>query len=178
MRYFTRGWHEGDLDDDEADAVKAAYWARIATIEDRLPEPILRLARHVNLHDGVIEKVTWDPANESLVLDLVASALKSPQQVQAVRIAFGGALMGEKRIDTLRDAARDRKSSILYWEIDVDDRGWSPEAPFVLRLLLWPRDELSIDFAELELDVEDRSDDRVRLSPFFIEVLHDEDEVG
>ncbi len=173
MRYFTRGWHSGDLDDDEVDAARTAYWARITAIEDRLPEPILRLARQVNLHDGMIEKITWDGAGKGLVLDVVVSALDPPHQVQTVRIALGGALMGEKGIDTLRDAARDRNASNLYWEVDVDDRGWSSDAPFILRLLFWPRDELSIDFAELTLDVEDRIDERVRLSPFFIETAND-----
>jgi hypothetical protein len=178
MRYLTRGWCDSDLDDDEVEAARAAYWARIDAIENRLPEPLLRLARHVNLHDGVIESVTWEPANKTLVLDVVASALKPPHQVQNVRITLGGALMGERRINSLRDVARDRESSILYWEVDLDDRGWSPDAPFILRLLFWPRDELSIDFAELTLAVEDRTDGRVRLSPYFLVVVPDEDEAG
>jgi len=176
MRYLTRGWYVGELSDDETEAAKLAYWARIAAIEDRLPEPMVRLARHVDLHDGVIERVTWDPAEKHLMLDVVTSTPKLPETTQTVRAAFGGALMGKQRIDTLRHVARDREACILYWEIDVDDRETSLDAPLTLRLLFWPRDEVSIDFAELTLDIQDRIDGRVQIKPYFVEVFQDEDE--
>lgn len=175
MRYFTRGWANGDLNDSEVEAVTAAYSARVAVIEDRLPEPMLRLARLGSLHDGVIEQVTWDPASKCLMLDLVTWTPSPSQHFQSVRLTVAGALLGQRRLDTLRAVAADRSSCILYWEVDVADDQDSAEAPLILRFLFWPREELSIDFAELTLDVVDRTDDRVRLHPYFVEIAPDED---
>ena len=132
-----------------------------------------RLARDVNLHDGIIEKVTWDPAIKQLALDLVTWGPQPRQwKSQTVRMTFGGVLLGARRISALRDAARDRESCILYWEVDIDDRGWTQDPIYTLRLLLWPGEELSIDFAEMTLDVQDRTDHQFTCS----EMSHDGNE--
>ncbi len=40
------------------------------TGRDRLPDPVGALARDVDLHDAVIERVAWEPAAARLVLSL------------------------------------------------------------------------------------------------------------
>ena len=57
MRYFTRGWVNGELRDDAFEQVVDAYRARIAEITPRLPAPMIRLAHELDLHDGLIERV-------------------------------------------------------------------------------------------------------------------------
>jgi hypothetical protein len=52
----------------------------------------------------------------------------------------------------------------------VDDEG-----VLAHRLLFWPRDELTIDFGTLTLELQPRADDRVHLGPFFLEVLADDE---
>jgi hypothetical protein len=80
-------------------------------------------------------------------------------------------MLGEQRLDVLRNAARDRETEILYSEVDVDEQG-----VLAHRLLFWPRDELTIDFEALTLEVQPRADDLVRLGPFFLEVLADDED--
>jgi len=48
---------------------------------------------------------------------------------------------------------------ILESEVDCDDEG-----VFSHRLLFWPRDELTIDFTDLSLEIADREDRRVDLA--------------
>jgi hypothetical protein len=45
---------------------------------------------------------------------------------------------------------------------------------FSHRLLFWPRDELTIDFADVEVELTDREDERVFLIGFFREICDDE----
>ena len=81
------------------------------------------------------------------------------------------ALLGDRRIRTLRDVARDRETEILESEVDRDDEG-----VFSHRLLLWPRDELTIDFTDLSLEIADREDRRVNLGGGFFREIVPEDE--
>ena len=64
----------------------------------------------------------------------------------------------------------------LIGEIDVDDRETSLAAPLTLRLLFWPRDEVSSTSPSSTLDIQDRIDGRVQIKPYFVEVFQDEDE--
>ena len=81
------------------------------------------------------------------------------------------ALLGDRRIRTLRDVARDRETEILESEVDCDDEG-----VFSHRLLFWPRDELTIDFAGLSLEIADHEDRRVNLGGFFVEILPEDED--
>jgi hypothetical protein len=44
------------------------------------------------------------------------------------------------------------------------------------RLLFWPRDELTIEFGALTLEVQPRADDLIRLGPSFLDVLADDED--
>ena len=170
MRYFTRGLVNGEFGDDEEAQAKAeaAYAQRLEAISPRLPASMLKLAG-LNLHDAYIEDVRWEPAVKRLRLSLLT--LDPPSRYQAVALTYSGALLGEQRIRTLRDVARDRETQILESEVDCDDEG-----VFSHRLLFWPRDEPTIDFADLSLEIADREDRRVNLRGFFVEILPEDDD--
>ena len=97
-----------------------------------------------------------EPAVKRLRLSLVA--LHYPSGYRAVTLTYSGALLGDQRICTLRDVARDRETQILESEVDRDDDGI-----FNHRLLFWPRDELTIDFTDLSLEIADREDLAARI---------------
>ena len=160
VRFFTRGWHQGDLSDEEYDQTVRDYDAHLEAISARLPDPVVALAREVNLHDAVIERVEWEPASARLVLRLVTWTSDSRQ---AVTLTYSDAMLGDQRLDVLKNVARDRKTEILYSEVDLGEDG-----VLAHRLLFWPRDELTIDFGTLTLEVQPRADDRVQLGPFFL----------
>jgi hypothetical protein len=73
--------------------------------------------------------------------------------------------LGRQRVETLREVARDRTATILYDEIDLGDG----TGLFAHRLLFDPRDELTIDFHDLNLSISPRTDPRVLLGPGLIE---------
>ena len=72
MRFFSRGWADGDLSEHEADRATAEYAARLDDIWVRLPTSMRKLAREVFLHDAVIGRIVWTPASRNLVLVLLA----------------------------------------------------------------------------------------------------------
>jgi hypothetical protein len=168
VRYFTRGLVNGELGDDEMAQATAAYAQRLEAISPHLPAPVLKLAG-LNLHDATIENVRWEPAVKRLRLSLLT--LDPPSRYQAVALTYSGALLGDRRIRTHRDVARDRETEILESEVDRDDEG-----VFSHRLLLWPRDELTIDFTDLSLEIADREDRRVNLGGGFFREIVPEDE--
>ena len=161
MRYFTRGWINGEYSEEDHDASWAAYAARLDEISGQLPAAMIQLAKE-SLHDAVIDCVTWDPAAQRLTLVL---AVERATGHVTMTLTYAGALLGESRVEVLRAVARDRQTEILYSEVDRDSGGLLAH-----RLLFWPRDELTIDFASLTLEVTERADLRVFLSPSFIEV--------
>jgi hypothetical protein len=163
VRFFTRGWHQGDLSDEEYEQTVRDYDTHLEAISGRLPDPVVALAREVNLHDAVIERVEWEPASARLVLRLVTTTSESRQ---AVTLTYSDAMLGDRRLDVLKNVARDRKTEILYSEVDLGEDG----GVLAHRLLFSPRDELTIEFGTLTLELQPRADDRVQLGPFFLEV--------
>lgn len=171
MRSFTRGWHAGELSDEESQQTFRDYQAHLEAISGRLPDPMVALARDVDLHDAVIESVEWAPEAASLVLRLVTRQFESGGKGrQAVSLTYSDVMLGEQRLGVLRSVARDRATEILYSEVDCDEEG-----VLAHRLLFWPRDELTIEFGTMTLELQPRADDRVRLGGFFVEVPANDD---
>jgi hypothetical protein len=166
MRYFTRGWHAGELDDAESEAVRVAYQARLAAITPQLPEALLRLASELDVHDGIIDSVCWHPRRHVLELVLVCRALdasgRGSSDVEA-RIEYRGAMLGEQRVRTLQRVATSRETEVLYDEVDLNHDG-----SFAHRLLFEPAEELTIDFTALDLVIRARADRRVALLGSFV----------
>ena len=156
MRHFTRGWTNGELDDEESDGVVEAYRRRLVAIGSRLPEPARRLAHEVYLHDAVIANIEWAPSNKKLTITLATGTSESGYLT--VSLTYLGAELGEQRVEALRSVARDRETEVLYDEIDIGDDGG-----LIHRLLFWPREEVTIDFRELQLHIEPRADRRVHV---------------
>lgn len=166
MRYFTRGWQAGELDDAESEAVCLAYQARLAAITPQLPEALRRLARELDVHDGIIDRVRWYPRRRVLVLVLVCGAFDASGRVSGdveARIEYRGAQLGEQRVRTLQRVATSRETEVLYDEVDLNDDG-----SFAHRLLFEPADELTIDFTALDLAIRARADRRVALLGSFV----------
>lgn len=171
MRYFTRGWANGELTDEEDEAVRRAYEARLVEIASRLPPAMTRLGRGVSLHDALIESVRWRPSLAELCLKLVSGT--SEGGYQAIQLTYRGAMLGKSRIDSLRSVACNREASVLSQEIDIADDG-----TLAHRLLFWPNDEVTIEFGELDCLFAPRDDCRVTLGGAFVVEEGDDDDVG
>jgi hypothetical protein len=170
MRYFTRGWAEGELSDEDSERARSEYARRLDEIEPSLSPAMRTLARQVHLHDAIIDEVAWNPGAKELRLTLVTDAL---QGYEAVTLTYVGAMLGYRRVETLRAVARDREIAILYDEVDVDLE--DGETTLIHRLIFWPEYELTIDFRELRLERSPRDDRRVELSGTF-QIVEDDDD--
>lgn len=163
MRYFTRGWANGELTDDEVEKVREAYEKRLAEIASRLPSAVTRLEQGVSLHDALIESVRWTPSVAELRLTLVAGDLEVGYH--AIQLTYRGAVLGNHRIESLRNVAHNREACVLYDEVDIADDG-----TLAHRLLFWPNEEVAIDFRELQYACTPRNDRRVtRGSAFMVD---------
>jgi len=169
MRYFTRGWANGELTEEEDDTLSRAYEARLTEITPRLPPSMVRLLEGASLHDAIIESVRWAPSQAELRLKLVCGA--SDVGYRGVQLTYRGAMLGKARIESLRNVANDREACILYQEVDIDEEG-----VLAHRLLCWPNAEVTIEFRELDYVSAPRDDRRVTLAGAFVVVEDGDDE--
>jgi len=123
---------------------------------------MLRLAREVSLHDGLLESVRWSSKKKLLKLDLVCGQLERGYSL--VELTYGGALLGEQRSNALKRAALSRETERLYDEVDISEDGL-----LCHRILFWPNEEVTLDFSELEMSSSPRPDRRVELLGAFCE---------
>lgn len=168
MKHFTRGWHAGELSDEECAAAAEAYAHRLHTIDSRLTPALRTLAHEVCVHDAIVERVIWSPGEKELLVALVTYEPEGRSH-RAVELVYSGAMLSEQRLEMLRVLANDRRTEVLAHEVDVDDDG-----TFAHRLIFAPEGELTIGFVTLRLVVDDRADDRVRLGPAFLERREDD----
>lgn len=164
MKYFTRGLAGGEFTDEESEAVVAAYHRHLQEITPRLPPELVRLATEIQLHDAVIDRVRINRAAKTLNLSLLGGDLDQPQYC-LVELAYSGAGLGDGPVEVLRRCARDRETTILDHEIDIDPR----DGTFEHRILFDPEGEISIWFDRMTLNVTPRPDRRVQLGAEFLE---------
>ncbi|MEO8800090.1 MAG: hypothetical protein ABI551_19500 [Polyangiaceae bacterium] len=173
MRYFSRGWANGELTDAESDAASDAYDARLDEIASHLPASVLRLVREVGLHDALFERLIWSPGKKHLRVGFVVGT--SVVGYTTVMIGYDGAMLGRRRVDALRRAVSDREAVVLYQEVDIDDHRVSGKRLFTHRLLFDPSEEVSIDCEEMSVTFGPRADPRVTLGHAFV-VEYDDSE--
>jgi hypothetical protein len=168
MRFFTRGWADGEYSDAQDESAKADYQARMRELAPRFTPPMARLANE-NLHDAILESARWAAHTKELQLCFIAGT--SETGYRAVSLTYRGAMLGKQRVEALRRVARDREACVLYDEVDLDER----DGTLIHRYLFGPSEELTIDFVELAISVEERADKRVPLDAFHEELPEEED---
>ena len=167
MRFFTRGWADGEYSDKQDEEAEAGYQARLRELAPRLTPPMAQLASE-SLHDSILESARWSPHTKELQLCFIAGSLESGYR--AVSLTYRGAMLGRERVAALRRVARDREACVLYHEVDLDEQ----DGTLIHRYLFWPSEELTIDFVEMAINVEGRADSRVPLAAFREELPEDD----
>jgi len=135
MKFFTREWVDGDMSDEDADAVVPAYRRHLEIIE--LPEPMRDLAA-LNPHDARVLRVDHDPAANTLALRLRCGDLQAGY-FDAL-LSFSGMTLRPADVAALARPGVE----ILYDEVDrtVADG-------FEYRLLLHPTGEVAVRFHDV-----------------------------
>jgi hypothetical protein len=167
VRYFTRGFANGELSDQEVEAVHRAYAERLRTIETALPDAMKALRDGPSLHDAILERVRWGPSTGNLVIAFVAGT--SETGYKTVSLTYRGAMLGAQRVSAVQRIARDRETCVLFQELDAES-----DSTLVHRLLFWPTEEVTIDYRGLDYAVVPRADARVFLGDAFVLLGDDE----
>lgn len=133
------------MPDDEADHVPGAYEAHIRALVPPLPAAAQRLIREVSLHDGLLRTL----ARDSKRLELMFRAGDQQTGYFDARLAYAHVELSSKDEEFLRTVVGSRDVELLYDEFDsaADGERW------IHRLLFWPYQEVSIEFAALNLEV-------------------------
>jgi hypothetical protein len=139
LKFFTRGWVNGDTTGEAADAVVPAYSRHLDGLA--LPQPVMDLAS-LNPHDAHVLDVEHEPVSRTLRLRLRCGDLQSGYS--DVSLTFSGAMLRAADAATLARARRPADFEILYDEVDRADAG-----AFEYRLLLHPVGEVAFRFSDV-----------------------------
>lgn len=161
MKYFTRGWIDGEYSDEESERITASYWEHVRALSTQFTPGVARLANDVGLHDAIIQRVRLQSGGR-LSLQLVCSIPETG--CCDVQLRYSGVQIGDSYVQVLRDRSRDRDTCILESEVDIDSR-----RTYVHRMLFWPEGEISIWFKNVVVDKARRRDWRVLLNGYFID---------
>src|SRR5262245_53317860 len=144
LRFFSKKWHRGDLDDREPEDRPAAYLAHIHALTTSLPTDALRLVENVSLHDRLIRRFEREGAN------LTLTVRAGDQQIgyfDASLRYFTAGLSSEDATFLAHASAR-RDVEILYDEFDS-----LGEAAWIHRFLFCPYHEIAVEFEAFKLGV-------------------------
>ena len=63
MKYFTKEWCFGDLDEKEINNIVKKYKAYIKSEYSKFPFVLKVLSSNINLHDGIVRNIIFDQNN-------------------------------------------------------------------------------------------------------------------
>ena len=151
MKYFSRAWASGEIDPEEAEKIRRAYWDHVDRLLPRCSEEVAELAISVNLHDAILRHVFVDREAEKLRIELICGDLQAGYR--DIDLSYSGLPRDEPMLAILKERARDRQSAILYDEVDMDEQD-----RFVHRILFWPEGEIAIGFTTVAIRQTSRED--------------------
>jgi Protein of unknown function (DUF4085) len=144
MRYFTRKLVEGELTDEETSRAFEEYAQYVSSSLPSLPVEVKELVAENNLHDALILVVERIELEATLSISYLAG---ENRRYKVVAIKYFGVSMTERDFSALVEAARDRRTEVLYDELRLLEDG-----RFEHSLLLSPAGEFSLAFDRVELE--------------------------
>ncbi len=145
MKFFTREWLTGELNDKEYEKVVPAYNRHLAKIMPRLTPNLHNFVKMVNLHDGLIRLVMFD--YKQLIFGLYLRCGDLQIGYYDLDIRYKDIQLNQAVVDAFSKAVQNIKTEILYNELDVADTN-----NFVHRMIFDPHYEVSIVFRDLEFE--------------------------
>jgi hypothetical protein len=149
MRYFTRRWCTGALNDEKVVRAAAEYAKYVDAFDPPLPAALRSLTRSISVHDGRIRRLMLDRHRNRLRLELRCGDLSEGYFDLTLEYRGVDANSGEAAV--LAALARDTTVEALHDEIDRVGGG-----RYVHRILFSSMDEVVVEFDELALRVEPR----------------------
>ena len=150
MRFFTRAWCTGELDDRSFEEALGDYWRHVAEISPRLSPTTRLLAQHLNLHDARFKSVIVEPDSRRAELHLRCGDLQVGYF--DLTLMYGNASVAEveRGSDSVAIIVSDHRTEILYDEVTIAEDGFIEH-----NLLCWPQGEICIRYSDLSVSVRD-----------------------
>ena len=142
MKWFTEEWVSGDAPWREG---VESYQGHLLELSKKLPQPILTLARGVNIHDGDLSRLVL--RQEEAVLELGLRCGDGQDGWYDLQLEYLDLALDEMDLAPLRQLGS-APAAALYDEVDLSPNGqvvhrilffqnesWSPEVSIVFRAL-------------------------------------------
>jgi hypothetical protein len=150
MKYFTKEWCSGKLEDNKVKEIKRDYWNYIDIINESLPFSLKFLANNINLHDGIINKASYSSEKNSLSIVGIFGDL----QVGYFNLEIRYLNIYKLEKDTLTSIFKGQKLEVLSDEVELISKNL-----YSHRLLFLSKKEVEIFFSNIEIKVSAASPD-------------------
>lgn len=140
MRWLTREWAAGSLEEDEYDQRWSSYLAHRSEVRPRLHSGADRLLDSIHLHDGQVRSFDDKPRDTLQVRVLTGD----------LQVGYEFVEMSYAEAELQLDAGVTMRSLNLFGsdvEIIYDEVDIASEGRFVHRVLLWPEGEYEVVFS-------------------------------
>lgn len=144
MKWFTREYVTGGLDDDEWERRRLDYARHLTLIQAKLADGAEELVASVNVHDGQVQEWSFEP-DGAFRLRLLAGDLQRGYEM--LTLLYHGAELVDATTADL-DAWRLDQAGVELVEDEVDVRSGGG---YEHRLLVWPEGAFGIRFHALQV---------------------------
>ena len=162
MKYFTKEWCFSNLEEAEIGKRIKSYKDYIDKIYEKLPFTLKILAKTLNIHDGIIKKVTFDMANDMLILEGVFGDL----QVGYFSLKVNYINVSNINTDVLISNFRNQKVNVLSDEIEMISKN-----RFSHKMFFSTKKETEILFEDMEIAIRSEDQENFKTELCQIEVL-------
>jgi hypothetical protein len=142
MKYFINKWFNENTTDYELNNIRDSYWESLKNISNKFPKQIYDLAFKINLHDGIIFKITIDKNNLALELFIRIGDLQ--RGYENLQLKYSDVILKDLSENELKIIFNE-EIEILYDEISLSENG------FLHNLLFSDHEEIKIVFKSLEI---------------------------
>jgi len=142
MRFFTREWSEGALDDPAAERIAEQYADHLAELWDLLPSTVRHFVDEVDLHDGLTRRVQFDDGTRELVVEFRTG--DEQDGFFDVALRYVDAEISAADLERLRTTQSNPDREILSDELDT-----AGPARFAHRVLFAADGEIEVTFETL-----------------------------
>jgi hypothetical protein len=144
MKYYTKEWCFSNLDDQEIEARQKSYDEYINKIYEKLPFTLKIMTRHINLHDGIIESISFCQEHNLFVLKGIFGDLQTGYFLLEIKYLKTRNLTRELLMATFND----QKLNILSDEFEAISA-----CNYSHRILFSSKQEIEIFFQDIEVYV-------------------------
>jgi len=144
MKFFTREWANGTLEEGESRRLERSYDLHLTSIMPKLPRDAQLLASEISIHDGLIKNIKVDRSTRTISLELICGDIQ--KGYFDLDILYRDAKLIEMDINTLETLTKDQRTELLYDEFEQLDN-----SKFIHRILLEPEGELAFSFDDLRI---------------------------